>query len=167
MQKNKIWDMRFYFGLPRRSEKINKASWKPKPEPSKNWQKSRNREVSKPKCQSLSHIGKKIHFFGTLYLLVFLCVFHDICILYLSYGGRVESEVWRGRGGSKRYNRQAAVSYNGQQGCLTMGRAYAITPLQVIQVIRIHAHKHTLIHRHTKHIYTHKHNHTECRNVLL
>ena len=27
MQKNKNWDMRFCFGLPRRSEKINKASW--------------------------------------------------------------------------------------------------------------------------------------------
>ena len=46
-------------------------------------------------------------------------------------------------GASKRYNRQAAVSYNGQQGCLTMGRAYAITPLQVIQVIRTHTHTHT------------------------
>ena len=88
-------------------------------------------------------------------MLVFICVLYNICILYLSYGGRVESEVWRGRGGSKRYNRQAAVSYNGQQGCLTMGRAYAITPLQVIQVIRTHTHTHTHSFTDTQNTHTH------------
>ena len=37
-------------------------SLKSKPKPSKNWQKSRNREVSKPKCQSLSISAPELGF---------------------------------------------------------------------------------------------------------
>ena len=45
--------------------------------------------------------------------------------------GRVEG--LRGRG-LDQYNRRAAVSYNGQQGSLTMGRTYAITPPSSLEV---------------------------------
>ena len=107
--------------------------------------------------QTCKNAWNELKFCGTLFQFVFICVFYNVCILYLSYGGRVESEVWRGRGGSKRYNRQAAVSYNGQQGCLTMGRAYAITPLQVIQVIRTHTHTHSQTHK--AHIHTQTQSH--------
>ena len=46
--------------------------------------------------------------------------------------GRVEGV--RGRG-AEHYNRQPAVSYNGQQGSLTMGRTYAITPPSSLAVL--------------------------------
>ena len=97
--------------------------------------------------------GTKYIFYLCLFSFVY-CIIFVFCICLTVEGLRARfGGVW---GASKRYNRQAAVSYNGQQGCLTMGRAYAITPLQVIQVIRTHTHTHTLIHRHTKHTYTHQ-----------
>lgn len=105
---------------------------------------------------SLNFVVLYFSLFSFVYFIVFVfCICLTVEGLRARFGGV--------GGASKRYNRQAAVSYNGQQGCLTMGRAYAITPLQVIQVIRTHTH--TLIHRHKKHVYTHKHkhNHTECR----
>ena len=40
---------------------------------------------------------------------------------------------WWGRG-PEQYNRRAAVSYNGQEGSLTMGRTYAITPPSSLEV---------------------------------
>ena len=110
---------------------------------------------------SLNFVVLYFSLFSFVYFIMFVfCICLTVEGLRARFGGV--------GGASKRYNRQAAVSYNGQQGCLTMGRAYAITPLQVIQVIRTHTHTHTLVYRHTKHTYTHKHNHTECncRNAL-
>ena len=51
--------------------------------------------------------------------------------------GRVEGHQWFGwwGRGPEQYNRRAAVSYNGQQGSLTMGRTYAITPPSSLAVL--------------------------------
>ena len=50
--------------------------------------------------------------------------------------GRVEGHQWFGwwGRGPEQYNRRAAVSYNGQEGSLTMGRTYAITPPSSLEV---------------------------------
>ena len=104
---------------------------------------------------SLNFVVLYFSLFSFVYFIMFVfCICLTVEGLRARFGGV--------GGASKRYNRQAAVSYNGQQGCLTMGRAYAITPLQVIQVIQvIRTHSFT----DTQSTYTHTNTNTITQNV--